>query len=64
MAKFERPIGGHPESWVLSRNTERALMTREKGSDCTWSVVLYPPKMKNQKPYASCTFDLEDGDCN
>ena len=21
--KFERPIGGHPDSWVLSRNTER-----------------------------------------
>ena len=46
--KFERPIGGHPESWVLSSNTERVLMKKEKGNDCTWSVVLYPPK--NEKP--------------
>ena len=30
--KFERPIGGHPESWVLSRNTERVLMRERKAT--------------------------------
>merc|ERR1711998_711108 len=46
--KFERPIGGHPESWVLSGNTERKLMVKNGKKDDTWSVVLYPPK--NEKP--------------
>ena len=46
--KFDRPIGNHFESWVLSGNGERKIMVKDGKKDATWSVVLYPPK--NEKP--------------